>query len=372
MGHQQRAPLTLRHAERVAYLLPYNPGAGSGVWKKIEDQTVSWQASGREIRIFMLSRSTAPVATIAVDISTSGYSTRFSKIQALNKLVQELIEWQPDVVYHRYALAFPPVVRLARSLPVVLELNGNDLVEYRYQARFQHSYNRLTRARLMRGCSGFVLVTHELRTILPSSVPAEAVTTIGNAISLDRIAECPPPPPGAPLRGIFISSDPKAPWQALDKVLVLARAFPEWRFDLVGVADADVRQPPSNVRCHGPLPYDAYRPLLCMSDFAIGTLALHRNGMLEGSPLKVREYLAHGIPTIIGYRDPDFVGATPFILELDNREGNVADALSTIADFVTDLAGTRVPRGDIAHLDTAVKETQRLRFFDDVLARVRA
>lgn len=38
----------------------------------------------------------------------------------------------------------------------------------------------------------------------------------------------------------------------------------------------------------------------------IGTLALHRKNMTEASPLKTREYLAHGFPVIIGYKDTAF------------------------------------------------------------------
>jgi len=43
--------------------------------------------------------------------------------------------------------------------------------------------------------------------------------------------------------------------------------------------------------------------LLNASDIGAGSLALHRNGMYEAQPLKVRHFLGVGLPTIIGYKD---------------------------------------------------------------------
>ena len=57
---------------------------------------------------------------------------------------------------------------------------------------------------------------------------------------------------------------------------------------------------------HGTLSGDAYWAVLGRADVAIGSLAMERAGLREGSPLKVREYLLAGIPTVIGYEDTDF------------------------------------------------------------------
>jgi hypothetical protein len=40
---------------------------------------------------------------------------------------------------------------------------------------------------------------------------------------------------------------------------------------------------------------------------SIGTLAVHRKKLIEATPLKVRESLMRGFPTIIGYSDTDFL-----------------------------------------------------------------
>jgi hypothetical protein len=95
---------------------------------------------------------------------------------------------------------------------------------------------------------------------------------------------------------------------------------------------------------------------------ALGSMALHRNLMNEASPLKVREYLAYGIPTIIGYHDTDFPDGHPFILELPNEENNVESNLDKIRRFVSEVKGRRIERETIAHIDVKIKELQRFKF----------
>ena len=104
------------------------------------------------------------------------------------------------------------------------------------------------------------------------------------------------------------------------------------------------------------------------ADIAVGTLALHRKGMAETSALKVAEYMAYGLPTIIGYQDTNFLNGAEFILELPNAPDNVERSLPLIQQFVTAWMGKRVPRQQIVHVDSAEKEKQRLAFFEQILS----
>jgi hypothetical protein len=90
--------------------------------------------------------------------------------------------------------------------------------------------------------------------------------------------------------------------------------------------------------------------------------------MEEACPLKVREYLAYGIPTIIGYKDTDFPNGAPFLLCLPNTPDNVEKNLDRIEAFVLSWKGKRVPRSEIEHLDLKVKEEKRIIFIEEVLA----
>src|SRR5581483_6100961 len=150
----------------------------------------------------------------------------------------------------------------------------------------------------------------------------------------------------------------------------LAEREPAWRFDLVG---AELPGVPPNVTCHGYLGEEAYRAILARADVGVGTLALHRLGMNEACPLKVRRYLAHGLPVILGHEDTDFIGADPwFLLRLPNTEENVRANLDRIRSFVERVRGRRVPRAEVEpRLGLAGKERQRLAYLAEVIAQGR-
>jgi hypothetical protein len=62
-----------------------------------------------------------------------------------------------------------------------------------------------------------------------------------------------------------------------------------------------------------------------MADIGIGTLSLYKKKMEEAAPLKVRSYLAKGIPVVIGYKDTDLWEELPFVYKIKND--------SSIIDF---------------------------------------
>jgi len=125
------------------------------------------------------------------------------------------------------------------------------------------------------------------------------------------------------------------------------------------------------VRCHGFLDEEAYLPLVARAHAALGTLALHRKRMREACPLKLRRYLAYGLPSVIGHLDTDFADATRwFLLRLPNTETNVRDHQSQITAFVEAVKGRRVARNEVEDsISAAVKEARRIEFFERVLGR---
>jgi glycosyltransferase involved in cell wall biosynthesis len=62
--------------------------------------------------------------------------------------------------------------------------------------------------------------------------------------------------------------------------------------------------------------YNEYRS----AHYGIGSLGWSRIGVSEASPLKVREYLAAGMPVISATKDPDFVGDESFVLSVTSDE----------------------------------------------------
>lgn len=57
------------------------------------------------------------------------------------------------------------------------------------------------------------------------------------------------------------------------------------------------------IKVHGHLSGQDYRDVLAICDFGIGSLAMERQGLTEACTLKVREYLALGLPVFSGHRD---------------------------------------------------------------------
>ena len=56
------------------------------------------------------------------------------------------------------------------------------------------------------------------------------------------------------------------------------------------------------------------------ADIAMGSLGMHRIGLSSGSVLKLREYTARGLPSVIGYNDSMISKDEPFLLQIPADE----------------------------------------------------
>jgi hypothetical protein len=212
--------------------------------------------------------------------------------------------------------------------------------------------------------AGIAFVSRELSASARFTQFGKPAITLGNGIDLDATSPLPPTRNEEP-RFAFLGEPSQ--WQGIDKIVALATALPQAKFDLIGPSKLDAA--PSNVRAYGVLTSTEYREILAQCDLGLGTLALYRKGMTEASPLKVREYLAYGLPTVIGYEDTDFVGAEPWYLErLPNSDWAVDEHVARIHRFAKAAIGRRVAHTEIAHLDATAKEALRLAFFERILS----
>ena len=78
-----------------------------------------------------------------------------------------------------------------------------------------------------------------------------------------------------------------------------------------------------NVIYHGAMYDEQLTNLFDNCHIAIGAMALHRRGNVVGSPLKVREYLARGIPFIYSYVDSALSGEEWFALKIQEDDSAV-------------------------------------------------
>ncbi|MDP9482824.1 MAG: glycosyltransferase, partial [Chloroflexota bacterium] len=336
--------------------------------QKVAGQTDQWRAAGHGVRTFILTRDPDDPWTERVgDAVVRRYGGPMSRIRALIGLVEAVRAFEPDVVYLRWDLFYPPMLRFPRRAPLVIEINTDDVAESAIGSGLRLRYNALTRGILLRRARALVFVTSEL-SAKPSFARFKAThRVVTNGIDLAAYPSLPAVEGPVP-RLAFVGTAGQ-PWHGLDKLVALAYRRPDWRFDIVGMTtDAWATQaPPANVSWHGALDRAQVVEVLATADVGVGTLALHRKSMTEACPLKVREYLAVGLPILYGYTDPDADDLGRYALRIENTETNVIDALDAIDAFVTQSRGVRVPRSAVGHLDVAVKEGQRLALFDELV-----
>ncbi len=342
----------------------------NGICKKIAAQAHAWMYSGHDVLYFSLVptnaiwRGLAPLQAELVARGTLGQRA-FRSLE----MVRRLRSWRPDVIYFRYAYHSAGFSRLFRDIPTVAEINSDDLTEYPLTlSRGKLLYHHFTRTRLLKRVTAFVAVTHELgQRFSGFRKPTEV---IGNGIDLAAFVPAPPPDPQAQTRLFFVGT-PQTPWHGLERLTELASLFPEVAIDVVGDTEASWRAlsgappPPPSVTFHGTLPRPKYEPLLHRATAAIGTLGLFQKKMDEACPLKVREYLAAGVPVLAGYHDTDVPAGSDFFLQLPNNSASLGPHRERIAAWIEHWRTHRVPRASVAHLDNAVKEKRRL----DWLAR---
>lgn len=354
---------------RIVYLTHFNLSPDSGVAKKIASTIRIWGNLNVEVVLYVITRQ-ADVADWALSLggkafTYTGGSYSVKKLSAITWATKDILRWKPHAVYLRRDLVYPGYVQLALNVPLVQEVNSDELAELKLYSPTQYLYHLTTRNLLDRHTKGWVFVTRELCMAHPyfSKVPGRKIV-IANGIDIESFPHL--PTSSVPQPTLAFLGYP-APWHGVDKILRLAKRFPGWRFHLIGLSEERFPDPPPNVYFHGVLGFAEYVPILTQSHVAIGSLALHRKNMHEASPLKVREYLALGLPTIIGYKDTDFPRAAPFLLELPNVENNVESSVDAIRRFVEEWKSKRVPRDELLHLDLKKKEQDRLRFLKEVV-----
>jgi glycosyltransferase involved in cell wall biosynthesis len=350
---------------RLAYFAQISGAPSSGVLHKVRGQTGQWQREGHDVRLFLLTRDDPQLWEREFPQAfVRRYADPVARFRSMGELVRAVRSYRPDLVYHRYFAFYPSVLALPRRTPIVVEVNTDDLKEYVLTGTFRSRYNRLTRGLVLGRARALVFVAGELsRSPSFARFKGEHVV-ITNGVDLSAYPQLPAPANDPPVL-VFVGS-PAQPWQGFDRVVRLAQLRPDWTFEIVGT-EAEL-EAPANVSWLGPQDRAGVMAALARADVGIGTLALHRKQLHEASPLKVREYLAVGLPVLYAYVDPDADVLGKGVLRIANSETNVDDEIDRVDAFVQASRGQRIPREAVAHIDYTAKERQRLELFERLLA----
>lgn len=348
---------------KIAYIAAWDAYQNSGVLTKLIGQVASANNLGVEAVLFLVSpRSDSDIffandQVRIIESKFSGYfngtlKTYLSKLLTVSCLKNEVSIFQPDIVYYRQGMWYPGLVRALSSVcPYIVEVNTDDEKEAQLFGVFKRFFYLNTRKFLLENSSGFVAVTDEIASKL--KVYGKPTISIGNGIDSRDIIPRQATNNVRP-QLVFVGS-PGYDWHGIDKLPVMAKLFREFDFHVVGYSGYSKYK---NLLYHGYLGREKLRDLYQGMDVGLGTLALYRKGMEEACPLKVREYIAFGLPVIIGYYDKDIDGED-FVLNIGNTENNVEANVAEIRDFVFKMMNVTV-RSD--KVDSKNKEKSRVDF----------
>lgn len=367
---------------KIAYLVHLNMGPKSGVYKKIIRQAKTWTDLGHSVKLFIFTKAIEVENDIKAKSPCEAIITRYASstiyrlfqniIRAIKKLENEINKWKPDIIYTREDWPYPPIIRLAKQYPLIVEVNGNSIVQIWKYSKVKGTLWFVTRNFLLKEVKGLCFISNELAEMKSFKKYNKPYLVLGNGIEIkpffpsNTLKNSVKGNKGARL--VFIGN-PGCPWHGIDKILKLANLNSDWVFDIIGYGPKDViGDIPKNVILHGMMKENEYKNILDMADCAIDSLALHRKLMNEDSTLKTREYLVHGLPVIMAHKDTDFPSGADFILQIPNTENNIVQNNEIIRKFVDKWKGRNVPLEKIMHLDIKAKETRRLKFIQSIIS----
>jgi glycosyltransferase involved in cell wall biosynthesis len=356
-----------RNKYSITYFVVSYGSESSGVAKKIQDQVKFWNQLGRDFLLYVVTDSVGAsiwgnlVPESIVRIEGKGkfrYLSRTIHLFSALKLTR-------DIFYVRET--FPiPYLKFPNGPKWIIEIQTIQENELRLR-----SFSRLTLYRLLRKWwnkkfDGVIYVSNELSDLLQGSFPKSTDLVISNGVDLDRFIN---PKSNHSMNGndFFFMGSLDQDWQGTDQFLELAAVMPEVTFHVVGETKANYPKL-SNVIFHGQLDAEQYSKIAMNCNLAFGTLNQQVTGMNEASPLKVREYLALGLPVVIRYIDTDFHGNHGFLLNLPFDSRRLVDFKDDIFKFSSDWQNRRVSKFEVEPFISAKnKENQRIMFFDRIL-----
>lgn len=366
---------------KIAYILDGDISQETGVIRKIKSKINLWNSIGHEVRVYALrsdnNRSVIDQGVIvfkSVD-KKSLISTLSRQYKMSNALDKSLMKFKPDLIYTRYVKYYPGMVKvLKKYAPFVVEINTNDVEEIKSYNKLSHLYNLFTRNKLFKNASGFVSVSNELINDYNFSKFNKPSIVIGNGYdyksvnSKKRLFN-------NNVEFVFIGS-PGQKWHGVDKIVHLANILTQNKFHIIGPNVDDLSsfnlKIGKNIIFHGYLDQNKLEHLVSQCDIGVSTLAIHRNNMNEASSLKSRQYLAQGLPIIVGYKDTDLPVDYEYVLNIGNYENNVLDHVEEIKDFidrVKEIDSDKIIETSKMHLDQEAKEIKRLKFLETILSQ---
>ena len=351
---------------RIAYVASLGSQYLNGVVRKIISQLAVWNSiPGVEAELFCRAAEglDVPVGHVyrITGMPTFSYNASF---------IKDVRAFSPDVIYLRHELCGPQVMELLRAFSgkIVMEVNSDLNSELKAEGalslrrRLAYYFNRATSWYLEKHLGGCVCISAAFLDFFPR-VPRDRKIFIPNSIDLTRNPVLKPTLAEKPDRPyLLFTGTPNQIWNGIDLLPPLARALPECDFHIVG--PELIPDIPANMYFHGYQPQEKLADYYSRSHIGIGSLAVFRKNVKETNALKVREYLAAGIPVILGYNDSAFLhDPPPWILNLASHEGlfEQPEVVAAVRQFIEENATRVVSHAECApYIDAHVLEKRKI------------
>lgn len=347
-------------------------GTTAGIVHKVKDKISIWIDEGNEVQV--LSLYSFKLFDHKLELINDNYAfeiNKHNKITTLFRLMyssllllKNLNKFNFDLIYMRTRLYMPFIGMALRPYKVIMELNTDDVEEWRCTNKIVSLYNLFTRAWFYKLAIGYVSVSRELTSRYTNF--NKKTITIANGIKVSNYPFIEETSNERP-RICFVGS-PGFPWFGLEKIEFLATKLPECDFVMIGM-DGDNK---NNIEYLGFLQLEDVKKIIGTCDVALSSMSLYVKSMEEASALKSRQYLAHGVPFVYSYIDTDLQGDEDFGLVIPNTPSNVKDSVEEIREFINKCFKNREIRLNARqfaeqNLDVNVKEKKRLNYLKNFI-----
>jgi len=360
----------VKRRENLVYILDWKFSPASGVGKKVIDQINAWNANGLQVKLVVATHEAHlnSWTSLELPIKVYGYSNLVTRRKARNKALKYALNWNETTgFYVRFGIFSLPLIFILLTRKVILELNFKGYDEYKRRSFFLYLYLRLSRKFIFMNCAGACAVTYEIFDEFETLTGGKIKSSVfPNSINLNKI-ETLPLVLSKDVNLVFIGS-PGQIWHGIDRVMQLAEVFKEYRFHVIGPSMPEDLHSFANIRFTGELYGADLDKYLANMDIGISSLAMERNNLREGSPLKTREYLARGLPVIAGYKDTAIDAESSYYLDISNSIWPLSEeSISKVENFVDNWKGKRVSKALLDGIDSGVVERNRAKFITDIL-----
>jgi glycosyltransferase involved in cell wall biosynthesis len=367
---------------KLAYIIRLSTDKLDGVGRKVRDQIMAWRRLGVDARIIVLVNQ----AGIALDDvpgwrfpMTSRWGGVLDRIQRLVSYLRipfSLQLWSPDIIYTRngdrfFGYKWWAVCGAKR----IVELNTNIETEVESLLRFgvidaKEADRRVKQwIKGLNNADGMIAVSHEIERENIAYLGEKPSVVVCNSTNFDKIERVVDRCNQGNIRPklVFICAN-LYEWHGFDKLIELAKAAQD-DLDFVVIGEGLEGEAPKNVKVMPFMPAEKLSVVLASCDVGIASLAMHRAGLNEGSPLKVREYASMGMPIIAAYKETPFyeIETPEWFLELPNCESSPMSHIDDIVAFAQCWKGQSFNPNDARkYFNCDEVEKHRVQFFESL------